>query len=223
MNKLNTKLVRSDLLYRLMNSSHSKVINRMISNGDSLAKITKWLNSENFEISKNSVARYMQAYKQSVASKVSLKAFIVPATALSVEDIKKLIEEKEEVTEVIHKAKNDREILDKILEKGFNNLHAMPDSKISIDIMFQTIKLKEQIANHNTLYGEEIYQELELGKYAAIISEILKFIPDKQKTQVIERIRQVEEDYYREKGYYREYLESKQNQALITLRGDSDD
>ena len=213
--KKKANILRSDILYKLITSKYWKPVETMLQQNVSKLKIVKWLKSQDFEISEHSIGRLVVAYKNAIKDKVSVKNFIVPTSILTEEDIKEFLVNKEATVVEIKKIKNDREVLDRIIQKGFNHIENMKDEEITIPIMFQTIELIESLlSNHNTIYGEEVYQELELGKYAVIIQELLKFVPEREKELVIQRLKDVEEQYYRDKGFYEEYKQSKQQEAL---------
>ena len=219
-----SNILRSDILYRLITSKYWASVENMLKQNVPKAKIVKWLKSQDFDISEHSIGKLALAYKNSIRDKVSVQNFIVPTSILTEDDIKDFLKNKETVVVEYKKIKNDREVLDRIIQKGFNHIENMKDEEITIPIMFQTIELKERLlSNHNTIYGEEVYQELELGKYAVIITELLKFVPEKEKELVIQRLKDVEEQYYRDKGFYEEYKQSKQQEALKRIGCDTDD
>ena len=219
-----SNILRSDVLYRLITSKYWNTVEGMLKQSVPRNKIVKWLRSQEFEISEHSIGKLVIAYKNSIRDKVSVQSFIVPTSILTEDDIKDFLKNKETVVVEYKKIKNDREVLDRIIQKGFNHIENMKDEEITIPIMFQTIELKERLlSNHNTIYGEEVYQELELGKYAVIITELLKFVPEKEKELVIQRLKDVEEQYYRDKGFYEEYKQSKQQEALKRIGCDIDD
>jgi gp36.2 len=219
-----SNILRSDVLYRLITSKYWNTVEGMLKQSVPRNKIVKWLRSQEFEISEHSIGKLVIAYKNSIRDKVSVQSFIVPTSILTEDDIKDFLKNKETVVVEYKKIKNDREVLDRIIQKGFNHIENMKDEEITIPIMFQTIELKERLlSNHNTIYGEEVYQELELGKYAVIITELLKFVPEKEKELVIQRLKDVEEQYYRDKGFYEEYKQSKQQEALKRIGCDVDD
>ena len=219
-----SNILRSDVLYRLITSKYWNTVEGMLKQSVPRNKIVKWLRSQEFEISEHSIGKLVIAYKNSIRDKVSVQSFIVPTSILTEDDIKDFLKNKETVVVEYKKIKNDREVLDRIIQKGFNHIENMKDEEITIPIMFQTIELKERLlSNHNTIYGEEVYQELELGKYAVIITELLKFVPEKEKELVIQRLKDVEEQYYKDKGFYEEYKQSKQQEALKRVGCDIDD
>lgn len=223
--KKKANILRSDILYKLITSKYWKSVETMLQQNVSKLKIVKWLKSQDFEISEHSIGRLVLAYKNAIKDKVSVQNFIVPTSILTENDIKEFLVNKEATVVEIKKIKNDREVLDRIIQKGFNHIENMKDEEITIPIMFQTIELKERLlSNHNTIYGEEVYQELELGKYAVIIQELLKFVPEREKELVIQRLKDVEEQYYKDKGFYEEYKQSKQQEALKRIGySDKDD
>lgn len=211
------KFIKSDALYSLITGKYWNTILLFLKNGTSPSKISKWLATKDVEIGTHSIQKLILAYKKSIAEKTSIENYIVPSTVMSVKDIQQLMENKATVLEEVHKVKNDREVLDKIIQKGYNNLNKMKDEEITLEVMFKTIELKERITScHNTVYGDQVYQELELGKYALIIQELMKFIPPQQQELALQKIQLVETQYYKDKGFYEEYLQSRQN--VLTMK-----
>lgn len=94
--------------------------------------------------------------------------------------------------------RHDMELLDEIVQKGFDTLKIM--EVISPATAIKAIEMKNKLSNGSTggytMYGLEEIKLREAAREQAIISAILEFIPEEKHVAVIERMEQVTKEYY---------------------------
>jgi hypothetical protein len=123
-----------------------------------------------------------------------------------------------EVTEEnIKKAKNDMEVLEFIIQKGYSSLQThFADKPIPIATTLAAIQLKHKLLESSaagagtTAYGLEYLKKMEQGKFVAVLQALIEYIPPNQRAEVVEAIDHAEEAYYKNTEYYDEYRKAKE-------------
>ncbi|MNW39546.1 hypothetical protein D3C74_166360 [compost metagenome] len=107
--------------------------------------------------------------------------------------------------------RHDMELLDKIIQKGFDTLSKM--DVISPVTAIKAIEMKHKLSNGSTggytHYGLEEIKLREAGREQAITTAILEFIPVEQHDAVIQRMEDVTRAYYETIGLGEAYRQMK--------------
>ena len=79
--------------------------------------------------------------------------------------------------------------------------------------MMDAIKLKNELTDGNhgflTNYGMEQLRAIEQNKYDLIIQHLISYIPEELREEAIDKIDEIEDEYYQTTDYYEEYLRAK--------------
>lgn len=110
----------------------------------------------------------------------------------------------------------DLELLDEVIQKGFDNLCKM--EVISPATAIKAMELKHKLSNGSTggysMYGLEEIKMREAAREQAIITAILEFIPEEQHDRVIKRIEDVTREYYESIGLGEAYRQMEAKEAM---------
>lgn len=186
-------------------------VNTMLDNGVSPSKVCKFINENGFKISAPMIYEYNTVRKSNIANDINFESAINPI------DKNKLFEA-DEVTYVVNKdaVKNELDTLDEIINRGWRTLLKTPDMPVPPQLMMKAIELKNSITkgghDHLTNYGIQEIKTIEQGKFKAVLSALLNFVPEEQRESAVNAIEIAEENYYKGTDYYESYLKSKMNQ-----------
>lgn len=112
--------------------------------------------------------------------------------------------------------RHDMELLDEVIQKGFNTLSKM--DVISPVTAIKAIELKHKLTNGSaggyTQYGLEEIKMREAARERAITAAILQFVPVEQHDAVIELMETVTREYYESIGLGEAYAQQVAREAL---------
>ena len=113
------------------------------------------------------------------------------------------------------KLKSEIDALDLIIQRGYDSLLQNPDKDVNPRILMEAIRLKNDLTDGNhgflTNYGMEHLRNIENAKYQLIIEHLLEYIPEDKKSESLNQISFIEEEYYKQTDYYEEYLRAAGN------------
>lgn len=196
---------------KLMKSRYIDTVNKMIDNKMSLREIKKYLDSKNYVLSINYISKYRSYRKKLGVEKVNLDKFLNDATISKI-----VVEPAKKTDEKDDRLKNDLEFLDMVIQTGAKGLRTQiekNDSIITIDNVFDAIKIKDQITDSAlggmTGYGIENLTRMTEEKYMTLIRHMFDYIDQDKKDKLLKELDLVEEDFYRNTDYYKDFLRSK--------------
>lgn len=193
-----------------MDSPYIDDVNKMIDVGTYISDIKRFLESKDFTISRQYISFYKNIRKNLAAEEENLDKFIQksPVSKL-IEDQEKSLKEGSSAS----KLKNDLEFLDMVIQTGTDQLKTMianNDYMISIQEVFKAIELKDKLTDGAlegyTDFGIKNLQQMTENKYIELLEYMFKYIPDDDKSKLLNELEEVEEEYYKSTDYYEYYL-----------------
>lgn len=205
-------------------------IDKMLDDGESPNKVQKWMLENGLEISVPTVYTYAKKRKEAIINGVKFEAIADKRTAKSKKEMgegeakqssvrKKVIEErkkkeelppeeKKQLQKTIKRVQSELEILDAIIDKGYQTLQMM--EVISPDMAIKAIKLKNEITDgqHNgiTMYGLEQIRLREAARENAMLMILLEFVPDEKHEEVLAKMERATREYYADLGLEEAYI-----------------
>lgn len=185
-------------------------VNRLIDLDTSISDIKRFLDSKGFLISRQYISVYKKIRKSLAAEEQILDDFIEKST------VSKLIDEQEKSLKdgsSASKLKNDLEFLEMVIQTGTDQLKTMianNDYMISIQEVFKAIELKDKLTDGAlegyTDFGIKNLQQITENKYIELLEYMFKYIPEKDRSKLLNELEEVEEEYYKSTDYYEYYL-----------------
>lgn len=193
--QLETKYYR---LEKLVKWDKIDQVNEMLVSGVSPRQVSAWCKENGFDISHPKLYEYRDMLREAINKQITVEQMMgigkynrnpILLQALGISPVKDLV-------------KNELEVLDGIIQLGFNTLQANPTIRIS-DAM-NAIELKNKITKGThgglTSFGLEQLRELEQAKFAAILEVVLKYLPEEHHEEVYEAMADAEHAFYSERA-----------------------
>lgn len=193
-----------------MDSPYIDDVNKMIDVGTYISDIKRFLESKDFTISRQYISFYKNIRKNLAAEEENVDKFIQksPVSKL-IEDQEKSLKEGSSAS----KLKNDLEFLDMVIQTGTDQLKTMianNDYMISIQEVFKAIELKDKLTDGAlegyTDFGIKNLQQMTENKYIELLEYMFKYIPEEDRSKLLNELEEVEEEYYKSTDYYEYYL-----------------
>ena len=179
-------------------------VNSQLDSGVSPNSVYPWVVKNGFSISLPMVYEYARVRKKALVDGVSME-YVLGVVGRPLVD-----KTSPEYQTTRDKLKSEIDALDMIVQRGYLLLKKNPDTEISPRDMMAAIKLKNELTDGNhgflTNFGMKHLRDIENAKYSLIIDHLLSYIPDDKKAEAIERIAEIEDNYYQTTDYYEEYL-----------------
>lgn len=200
MAQLETKYYK---LERLCKWEHVAEVNEMLMSGVSPHKVSEWCKDKGFSISHPKLYEYKEYLQEAVTKQVTVERLLgigIPKrTPISLMTLG--------ITEAKNMVRNEMEVLDAIIQRGFTALQASPTVKLQ-DAM-RAIELKQKLTDGKhaglTGYGLDQLRALEQAKFQAIVQVVLQYLPEDKHEELEEAIAQAERSFYADQAP--EYLE----------------
>lgn len=196
---------------QLMRSEYAPEINRMLDAGDSPRSVHKYLESVGFKISAPTVYKYSNMRSAGLLEKEKPN---VPDTVTGTPDEppKEL-----EVTSA-PRLRSELELLDRIIEKGFEAVKEIEPEEITPKIAMDAIRLKNELTGGNhaclTEYGYYQLKALHEREWEMVIRYLMTLIPEELHDEVRRHVEEIEESVYMGTPWQDEYLRSKGKAAV---------
>lgn len=199
-------------------------VDEMLLQGMNPEKVSKWCKENGFSISKQKLYDYKEMIRKASAKKITVEQLI----GIGGDRRVPVVLEQLGMGNVQEVVKNEIEVLDAIVQIGFDNLKQM--ASVSPKDMLRAIELKDKITGGSmgglTLYGLDQLRELEEKKFGAILEVVMKYLPEDKIEEIQEAIEVAERDFYQ--CYAPEFLEdydsqiaTMQQEELLNATGDS--
>lgn len=211
-------------LIALMEWKERPRLEKMIDDETPAKDLVAWCNKNGFSISLPTMYTYMKQRRESVVNNLtnellepktedSLRKALEDASRKGGEQSKEnRAEERAKVKATLEKElanqdspkriRHDLELLDEVIQKGFDTLSKM--DVISPVTAIKAIEMKHKLSNGSTggytHYGLEEIKLREAGREQAITTAILEFIPMEQHDAVIQRMEDLTRAYYESLG-----------------------
>ena len=182
-------------------------VNLRLDQGDSPNSVWNFINQNGFVIGRPLVYEYAKMRKKALVDGLNIEHMLGIST-------RPLVDRNDPATRsTMNKLKSEIDALDKIIEGGYNTLVEWADRPIAPKIMMDAIKLKAELTDGNhgflTNYGMERLREIEQNKYQLLMEHLISYIPEELKQEAIDKLDELEDNYYRTTEYYEDYLRAK--------------
>lgn len=181
-------------LERLLKWDKVEEVNKMLLGGVSPIKVMEFCKKNGFDISHPKLYEYKGYLLKAIQKQMTVEALLGIGKP-SKKDIHMQIMG---VTDVKDLVKSELDVLDAIIQRGFNALTQSPTVKIQ-DAM-RAIELKNKITQgiHEglTSYGLDQLRAIEQAKFQAMIEVVMKYIPEDKIPELEEAIATAEREYY---------------------------
>lgn len=201
--------IKSPKIIELMSWENIGQVDEMLDRGDSPRQVHRWIVAQGFAISHPLIYQYAQLRKQAVIDNImaekminSIRFPVVDKTAPSFVRRKDL-------------ALTEFEILDYIIQKGYQTFIQQPEKPVPMSTLMAAIKLRDKITDGNhegyTRYGMDYIRTLEACKYHVLETILLTFVPEELHEKALETMDLLEDEFYRNTEFYDDYLQAKGN------------
>jgi hypothetical protein len=181
-------------LERLLKWEHCAEVNEMLMGGVSPHKVSAWCKERDFSISHPKLYEYKGYLQEALTRQITVERLLgigvpkrrsIQLQALGLQSVKSVV-------------RNEMEVLDGIIQLGFNALTASPTVKLQ-DAM-KAIELKNKLTNGThgglTSYGLDQLRELEQAKFNTLVEVVMKYIPEEHIQELEEAIATAERVFY---------------------------
>lgn len=189
--KLETKFPK---LERLVKWERIDEVNEMIMHDISPRAVSSWCCEHGFTISVGKMYEYKEILKQALAKQVTVERML----GIGVPRRSPVVLQSLGVTHAKNLVKNEIEVLDAIIQKGFNQLLMNPEIKLQDAL--RAIEMKNKLTNgaHGGLtnFGLDQLRELEKSKFDALVTVVLKYLPEDKVEEVQAEVSKAEREFY---------------------------
>lgn len=227
--------VKKTKLEQLAEWKKRPFLDKMLDDGVSPNQCHKWLLENGFEISMPMVYKYAQRRKEAIVKDIQLNTIMDKRTTNGGHSTskkrkrrtKKTIptthtreqeqEERKQDNLTVNKVQTDLELLDAVIQKGWETLSMM--EAIDPSKAIQAIKLKNEITGgaHNglTTYGLEEIRLREAARETAMTAILLEFIPEDKHEEVLKRMDEATKEFYESIGLGDEYKKLEEDMESV--------
>lgn len=229
----NQRYIKKSKLEMLYEWKKRPFVDKMLDDGESPNRVAQWCRDNGFEVSTPTMYTYAKRRKEAIIKGIQIEKVMDKRkdrdeNGLSKADKKRQKramrgveamtmskEERKEAYLSVDKVQSDLELLDNIIQKGFETLQMM--EAIAPQVALKAIELKHKITggSHNglTIYGLEEIRMREAARESAIMTVLLEFIPEDRHEEVLQRMEQVTKEYYESIGLGEAYEEAMKEAA----------
>ncbi|MNO36967.1 hypothetical protein D3C76_270440 [compost metagenome] len=213
-------------------------LDKMIDNGIPAKELVEWCNNNGFPISLPTINSYKKRRNEAIANGITMELLQSKLHEESMERKidgmkkaytkahqqrkKKRAQTKAEINQELadqespKRIRHDLELLDEVIQKGFNTLNKM--EVISPVMAIKAMEMKHRLTNGSTggytHYGLEEIKIREAAREQAITAAILEFVPVEQHDAVIELMETVTREYYESIGLGEAYAQQVAREAI---------
>jgi len=227
----------------LMKWNNKPLLDRMIDDGTPVKELVAWCKDNGFPISVPTMYTYIKQRRESVVNNLtnellqpkndvdSLKKSLEDAALKKAREkgnaqfkenraedrakVKAALENELADQESSKRIRHDLELLDEVIQKGFDTLSKM--DVISPVTAIKAMEMKHKLTNGSaggyTHYGLEEIKLREAGREQAIVAAILQFVPMEQHDAVIELMETATREYYESIGLGEAYAQQVAREA----------
>lgn len=205
--KLETKYYK---LEKLVKWDKCNEVNEMLMNNVSPHKVSDWCKENGFSISHPKLYEYRDMLQEAIANHITVERLLgigapkrtpIQLQALGVKSSKDMV-------------KNEMELLDAVIQRGFNVLLNTPGG--SVQDAMKAIEMKNKLTGGKhgglTAHGLDQLRELEQAKFNSIVSVVLEYLPEDKHEELETAIAEAERKFYEERApeFLEDYEESVQ-------------
>jgi len=181
-------------LEKLVKWERVEEVNEMLMNGISPQRVSEFCKENGFSISHPKLYEYKDYLQQAITRKITVERLL----GIGVPKRSPIQLQALGLTAAANMVKNEVDVLDAIIQRGFNALTNSPTVKLQ-DAM-RAIELKQKLTGGShgglTNYGLDQLRELERAKFSAIVEVVLQYLPEDKHEELEQAISTAERDYY---------------------------
>lgn len=185
-------------LEKLVKWEHREQVDTMLLNGVSPHKVSDWCKEQGFSISHPKLYEYKAMLQEAITKQITIERIL----GIGVPKRKPILLEALTGTNTTDLVKNESQVLDGIIQLGYNALQHSPTVKLQDAL--RAIELKHKLTGGNhagfTSYGLDQLRELEQAKFNAMVEVVMKYVPEDRLEELQEAIANAERDYYENKA-----------------------
>lgn len=183
-------------LERLVKWDKCEEVNKQLIQGVSPRAVSEWCKDNGFIISHPKMYEYRDILKESIAKHVTVERML----GIGVPKRSSVLLQTLGISPVKDMVKSEMEVLDGIIQLGFNVLSENPIVKLQ-DAM-KAIELKNKLTGGShgglTNHGLDQLRELEQAKFNAVLQVVLEYLPEDKHEEVYDAMVLAERTYYEE-------------------------
>lgn len=199
-------------LEKLVKWEHVDEVNDMLMNGVSPHKVSEWCKELGFNISHPKLYEYKEMLQTAITKQITVERLL----GIGVPKRTPIVLQALGLTSAKNLVKNEMEVLDAIVQRGYDALTSNPTIKIQDALRAIELKNKLTQGQHNGLtnYGLDQLRELEQAKFQAIVNVVLQYLPEDKHDELQEAISVAEREFYETQApeYLEEYERSLEEQ-----------
>ena len=184
----------------------------MLMNGVSPHKVSEWCKELGFNISHPKLYEYKEMLQTAITKHITVERLL----GIGVPKRTPIVLQALGLTSAKNLVKNEMEVLDAIVQRGYDALTSNPTIKIQDALRAIELKNKLTQGQHNGLtnYGLDQLRELEQAKFQAIVNVVLTYLPEDKHDELQEAIAVAEREFYETQApeYLEEYEKSLEEQ-----------
>jgi len=169
-------------------------VNEMLMNGVSPHQVSAWCKENGFSISHPKLYEYKQLLQEAITKHITVERML----GIGVPKRTPIVLQALGLTSAKNLVKNEMEVLDAIVQRGYDALTQNPTIKIQDAL--RAIELKNKLTNGShggfTNYGLDQLRELEQSKFNAMVQVVLKYLPEDKVDELQEAIAEAEREFY---------------------------
>lgn len=209
---------------KLLKWESREQVDTMLLQGMNPEKVSNWCKENGFSISKQKLYDYKDMIRKAASKRITVEELIGIGGTRRVP----VVLEQLGMGNVQEIVKNEIEVLDAMVQIGFDNLKAM--GNVAPKDILRAIELKDKITGGSmgglTLYGIDQLRELEEKKFGAILEVVMKYLPEDKLEEIQEAIEVAERNFYSDNApeyleQYDQQIEQMQKEELLNSTGDN--
>lgn len=191
-------------------------LDKMLDDGESPNKCSAWCKENGFDISVPTMYEYARKRRAAIIGCVQTDKLCSGKAKGNRIAHNPTKAERKTAHMTVDKVKHDLELLDEVIQKGFETLANIDEINPATAIAAIQLKHKITKGTHNgyTVYGIEEIKLREAARENAITVVLLEFIPEAQHSAVIKRLDQVTREYYESIGLGEAYRQVEAREVM---------
>lgn len=181
-------------LERLIKWDKIDEVNEMLMSGMSPHKVSDWCKDNGFSISHPKLYEYREYLQTALTKHITVERLL----GIGVPKRKPILLQTLGLTSTKNMVKNEMEVLDAIVQRGYDALMQNPVMKVQDAL--RAIELKNKLTNGShaglTSYGLDQLRELEQAKFNAVLTIVQQYIPEDKLEELQQAIEDAERTFY---------------------------
>lgn len=172
-------------------------VNEMLIKGISAHKVAEWMRMRGFKISSSKLYEYKEHLQNAVTQKVTVDRLLGIGAPRKRIDMRLL-----GVSNTSELVMNEIELLDAIIQRGFNGLY--DDPTIRIGDAMKAVESKNRLTGGNhggiTSFGLDQLRAVEQRKFEAMLNVVMRYLPEERLPELERAVAEAERRYYEQEA-----------------------